>query len=76
MATQLIQDIQNIINLKGLADYVSYTEKSVPSAGSPTRNRHTLNINKLAENATAIVEHTDGGYTIKSTIGCVRFWPK
>ena len=56
------------------ADYVSVTHKSTPNAGSPTKTIGGIQWDIVEENFQRIIEHRDQSVTVKTSIGCLRFW--
>ena len=54
--------------------FVSVAQNSIPGAGSATADLSKLDQELLFLNQQAIVMHNTGDFTIKSSVGNVRFW--
>jgi len=55
-------------------DFVSYTERSIPNLGSPTKSIHNLNYETIMTNLKSVTHHNSGDMTVKTKFGNIRFW--
>lgn len=53
---------------------VSHRAASIPSPGSPTRKRERLLEDRVREATKRVHMHSDGGFTLETTHGYIRFW--
>ena len=63
-------------NLDKYEDFVSVSEKSIPSAGSPTKNIKLINPSQISVYFIGITNHDNGDLTVRTELGNIKFWLK